>query len=35
MPFIPASQVELVNASWHALFADGIPATRPLVVVCG
>lgn len=35
VPFIPASQVELVNASWHALFADGIPATRPLVVVCG
>ena len=35
VPFIPASQVELVNASWHALFASGIPATWPFVVVCG
>ena len=35
VPFIPASQVALVNAPWHALFASGIPATWPLVVVCG
>ena len=33
--FIPSSTVQLVNAGWNALFADGIPAGTVLIGTCG
>ena len=35
VPYIPASKVEVANAAWNALFANGIGESWPLVATCG